>query len=176
MIPLNAAYRSVDTDDNTEPLDGPERILTSLESRFGCWRERPACFCRASCDCDSIPRQFLSCRPIDIRKLVPEPGFEPGPPYGERILSPFVSIKSTTRHNSRQHATTLKPPCRRGLGAPSAVGRCCGELPDVGSKCPMSVPWVIRPLPFVRNPIDPASIQTPRVSTRQCRSSNPRKS
>ena len=109
-------------------------------------------------------------------RMVPEEGIEPSRGYPQGILSPFITIKYTTRHNSRQHATTLKPPCRRGLGAPSAVGRCCGELPDVGSKCPMSVPWVIRPLPFVRNPIDPASIQTPRVSTRQCRSSNPRKS
>ena len=32
-------------------------------------------------------------------QMVPEPGFEPGPPYGERILSPLIVTFTTSIHN-----------------------------------------------------------------------------
>lgn len=46
-------------------------------------------------------------------------------------------------HDTRQHATTPQPQCRGRLRKPPFVGRCCWVLPDVGRKCPMSVPWTI---------------------------------
>ena len=41
-------------------------------------------------------------------QMVPEPGFEPGPPYGERILSPSISSFDHNSGHVSPYRTTQK--------------------------------------------------------------------
>jgi len=40
--------------------------------------------------------------------MVPEPGFEPGPPYGEKILRQLISSIDRNSTHASQHWTTRK--------------------------------------------------------------------